>query len=164
MIWHFPTFCQSVSSMWSVASKPSIPRSREQRWSDQNHQRWRHHPRLLDNQSHYSHLKLPFVIRTLGNHQYFWIIHIHIVIWNNFVTAIYVVHQRPHFLLKSSILQNPYFHLKHPVADIKNGYLSSHPSPLIYSMSIREQFDNSTTPLQSSKWLMLFPFWIVCTL
>ena len=83
-----------------MASKPSMPRSREQRWSEQDHQRWRYHRRLLDYQSHDSNLKLPFVICTLGDHQYLWIIKVHIVIWNNFVTAIYLLHQRPHFLLK----------------------------------------------------------------
>ena len=98
---HFPSFWQSVSSMWSMASKPSMPRSREQRWSEQDHQRWRYHRRLLDYQSLDSHLKLPFVICTLGDHQYLWIIKVHIVIWNNSVTAIYLVHQRPHVLLKT---------------------------------------------------------------
>ena len=78
----------------------SMHRSSEQRWSEQDHQRWRYHRRLLDYQSHDSHLKLPFVICTLGDHQYLWIIKVHIVIWNNFVTAIYLLHQRPHFLLK----------------------------------------------------------------
>ena len=90
----------------------------------------------------------------LGNHQYLWIIKVHIVIRNNFVTAVYLVHQRPHFLLKILLdhrrrgdLQNPYIHLKSPVADIKRGSWLSCCSPFGYSMSIRVQFDNSTAPL-----------------
>ena len=96
----FPLFASQLVPCDQWRPKPSMHRSREQRWSEQDHQRWRYHRRLLDYQSHDSHLKLPFVICTLGDHQYLWIIKVHIVIWNNFVTTIYLVHQRPHFLLK----------------------------------------------------------------
>ena len=36
---------------------------------------------------------------------------------------------------KSSILQNPHFHLKPPVADIKNGYSSPQPSSCLFDES-----------------------------
>jgi len=113
-----------------MASKPSMPRSREQRWSEQDHQRESYHRRLLDYQSQDSHLKLSFVIRTLGDHQYLWIIIVYFVIWNNFVTAIFLVHQGQHFLLKYfwiikdwGDLQNHYIHLRPPVADIRKRLL-----------------------------------------
>ena len=76
-----PPFCQSVPCD-QLRPNQACLWSREQRWSEKDH------------------LKLPFVIRTLGDHQYFWIIKVHIVIWNNFVTTTYLVHQRPHFHLK----------------------------------------------------------------
>ena len=147
---------------WSSTITTSRCRNCAQRWSEQDHQRWRYHRRLLDYQSHDSHLKLPFVIRTLGDHQYLWIIQFHIVIWNYFLTAIYFVHQRPHFFLKILL---DHQRLGGSSTFIWDLLLPTSRQPLIgnifsffRSLGIGVQFVNFTTPPETFRclWLKLW--------